>query len=281
MNLQPSATQQKPSPQLSTLTTTVPPGDEDNEDNESMENIALFWGDGEHNNEHPQDFLNAIRRIFIMKPDTPDTQKLWVFKLHLKSGSAAEQWWDALPPMDKESWHQFCQAFDGRWPERTPTAKTVGEKLTELEHTTITEEEVGTRVRIHGMEEFAHMAWANRIKRCAAAILDTQGLLISTVRKAMPKVLWKVTGTTHTDWTSFCSAIHKVTLTQINKAKEEENETHKLHEEVKSLQSICNTLMRDIANVFQRLTWSMPPSAPRFVPPLMRPINTQIHQPSH
>jgi hypothetical protein len=85
------------------------------------------------------------------------------------------------------------------------------------------EEEVGTRVKVQDMDEFAHVAWANRIERHAAAIPDTQGLLISNVRKAMPKLLWKVAGTTHTDWTSFCSAICKVTLTQIIEAKEEEN----------------------------------------------------------
>jgi hypothetical protein len=79
-----------------------------------------------------------------MKPNTTDTKKLQVFEFHLKSGSAVEQWWDALPPTDKESWNCFCQAFDGRWLERTPMAKMVGEKLTELEQTMITEEEVGT-----------------------------------------------------------------------------------------------------------------------------------------
>jgi hypothetical protein len=55
-----------------------------------------------------------------------------------------EQWWDELPPTNKDHWDCFCQAFNVRWPVRIPTAKTVGEKLTELEHTTITEEEVGT-----------------------------------------------------------------------------------------------------------------------------------------
>jgi hypothetical protein len=74
-------------------------------------------------------------------------------------------------------------------------------------------------VKVQGMDEFVHVAWANRIERRAAVIPDTQGLLISNAWKAMPKVLWKVTGTTHTDWTSFCSAIHKVTLTQIIEAR--------------------------------------------------------------
>jgi hypothetical protein len=47
------------------------------------------------------------------------------------------------------------------------------------------------------------------------------GLLIGAVQKVMPKVLQKVTGTGHTDWVLFCTAVHMVTLTQIKEAKEE------------------------------------------------------------
>jgi tRNA A37 threonylcarbamoyladenosine synthetase subunit TsaC/SUA5/YrdC len=74
------------------------------------------------------------------------------------------------------------------------------------------------------MEEYAHVVWANRIERCTAAIPDTDGLWISKIRKAMLKVLQKVTEPTHTDWALFCKATRTVTLTQINEAKEEEQE---------------------------------------------------------
>jgi hypothetical protein len=218
-----------------------------------LEDIALFWGDDNHD-EDPHNFLNSIQRIFIMKPSTTDTQRLWAFELHLKSGSAVEQWWDALPPTDKENWNHFHQAFNERWPIRIPTAKMVGEKLMELEQTMITEEEVGTQVKIQGMEEYAHVVWANRIERWAAAIPDTNGLWISKIRKAMPKVLQKVTQPTHTDWASFCKAIRTVMLTQINEAKEEEQEARNLRQEVKDLHDIYNTLKKDITNTLIRLS---------------------------
>ena len=244
-----------------------------------MEDIPLFWGDDEHNDEHPQDFLNTIRRKFIMKSNATDTQKLRVFELHLKSGATAEQWWDELPSTNKDNWDHFCQAFNVRWPVRIPTAKTVGEKLMELEHTTITEEELGTRVKIQGMEEYAHIVWANRIERRAAAIPDTDGLWISKIRKAMPKVLRKVTEPTHTDWASFCKAIRTVTLTQINEAKEEEQEARNLHQEVKDLHDIYNTLKKDITNMFQRQVNSTPSTTTRFSPLQTQLANMQIQHP--
>lgn len=260
-------------------TLSEPPTSTNKDDNDEMlEDIALFWGDEDHD-EDPHDFLNAIWHIFIMKPSTTDTQRLQAFELHLKSGSAAEQWWDALPPTDKENWNHFHQAFNEQWPVRIPTAKTVGEKLTELEHTTITEEELGTQVKIQGMEEYAHVVWVNRIERRVAAIPDTDGLWISKIQKAMLKVLWKVTEPTHTDWASFCKAIRAVTLTQINEAKEEEQEAHNLCQEVKDLHDTYNILKKDIANMFQRLAKSTPPATIRFSPHQTQPMNGQTQHP--
>jgi hypothetical protein len=248
------------------------------DNNEMLEDIQLFWGDNDHD-EDPRNFLNAIQHNFIMKPSTYDTQKLRTFGLHLKSGAAAEQWWNELPLTGKDNWDQFHQAFNVRWPVRIPTAKMVGEKLTELKNTTIMEEELETRVKIQGMEEYAHVVWANRTERWAAAIPDTDGLLINKTWKAMPKVLWKVTGVTHTDWASFCRAICTVTLLQINEAKEKETEAWDLQKEVKNLQDICSTLTRDIMSMFQKFTRSTPSSALRSSQPGTQPVNIQIQHP--
>jgi hypothetical protein len=64
-----------------------------------------------------------------------------------------------------------------------------------------------TRVKVKGVEEFTHVVWADKVEQLAAAIPDTNGLLIGAIQKAMPKVLQKVTRTGHTEWVSFCKAI--------------------------------------------------------------------------
>jgi hypothetical protein len=151
-----------------------------------------------------------------------------------------------------------------RWPSKVPTVKTVEEKQVVLEWTTITEEEVGTRMKVKGVEEFAHVVWADQVEWLAAAIPDTNSLLIGAVRKAMPKVLQKVTRTGHTDWALFCKAVCMVTLMQIEEAKEEEKEARDLCEQVRKLQELHSMLTKDVTNAFQRLTVNTPTSLPCF-----------------
>jgi hypothetical protein len=82
-------------------------------------------------------------------------------------------------------------------------------------------------------------------------IPDTNGLLISSVHKSMPRVLQKITRSGHTSWATFCSTICTTTLAQIAEAKEEEKEAWDLREQVKKLQELCDMSTRDIMNVLQ------------------------------
>jgi cellobiose phosphorylase len=91
----------------------------------------------------------------------------------------------------------------------------------------------------------------DKIKRLAVVILDANSLLISTIRKSMPKVLQKVTGSGHTSWTAFCSAVRTATLAQIAKAKEEEKEAQDLWEQVRRLQELHDTSVWDVTNALQ------------------------------
>ena len=240
------------------------------------ETLTKFSGDDEHDDKIPQDFMDSIEILFIRTPSATDAQKLRAFKLHLRSGSVAKQWWIALPTNRKDTWERLAQAFQAKWPVKTPTVKTIEEKRTALEGTRITEEEIGTRVKIRGVEELAHVIWADKIERLAAAIPDTNGLLIGNIRKTMPKILQKVTGSGHTDWASFCNAVRTATLTQIDEAKEEEKEARNLREEMKKLQELRNAPTRDLTNTFQRLTMGTSAPAPRFPTPRTQPL-TQTH----
>jgi hypothetical protein len=118
----------------------------------------LFWGNDEHEDESPQDFINAIERQFSLKTNVMDTQKLRMFELNLKASAAANQWWIGLDTAEKNTWDHLLQSFATRWPSKPPTVKTVKEKQAALEWTTITEEEVGKQVKTTGVEEFEN-AW--------------------------------------------------------------------------------------------------------------------------
>jgi hypothetical protein len=242
--------------------------------------MKLFWGDDEHEDENPQNFINGIERQFSLKTNITDAQKLRTFELNLEAGAVANQWWDGLASADKDTWEHLVRSFATKWPSKAPTVKTVEEKQAALERTTITEEEVGKRVKTKGVEEFAHVVWADKVERLAAAIPDTNGLLIGAVRKTMPKILQKVTGSGHTDWASFCKAVRTATLSQIDEAREEEREARHVREELKKLQDARNTTTRDLTNSFQRFAIGTPSPTPRF--PILRnqTPQTQNHSPA-
>jgi hypothetical protein len=256
-------------PQLSKSPTPVP---DDDYTGTMTENIPKFWGDDEHEDENPQDFINSIEILFVQRPSFTDTQKLKTFQLYLKSGSIAKQWWNGLATTDNDTWDHLASAFAKRWPEKTPTLKTVEEKQAALERAKITEDEVGTRVKIQGVEEFTHVVWADKIEKLAAAIPDTNGLLIGNIRKAMPKSLQKVVGSGHRNWTSFCKAVRTATLTEIEEAKTEEKEAQSLRDEVKKLQSLQTT--KSITAAFQGLGINNMAQNARFPGPQARQTST-------
>jgi hypothetical protein len=238
------------------------------------ESIPKFWGDDNHEDENPQDFINSIEILFVQRPNFTDAQKLKTFQLYLKSGSVAKQWWNGLPSTDNDTWDHLVSAFGTRWPEKTPTVKTVEEKQAALERARITEDEVGTRVKIQGVEEFAHVVWADKIEKLATAIPDTNGLLIGAIRKTMPKSLQKVVGSGHKNWAAFCAAVRTATLTEIEEAKAEEKEAQSLRDEVKKLQGLQSASVKGITAAFQGLAITNPTHNAKFPIPQARNPNT-------
>ncbi|KAF8235324.1 hypothetical protein L208DRAFT_1257577, partial [Tricholoma matsutake] len=90
--------------------------------------------------------------------------KLENFRLNLKSSTIAEQWFDNLPASNTDTWDHLVSTFRRWWPSKTPTVKTIEEKQAALEQTRISEEEVGKQVMTNGVEELAHVVWADRIE---------------------------------------------------------------------------------------------------------------------
>jgi hypothetical protein len=138
---------------------------------------------------------------------------------------------------------------------------------------------VGKRIMMNSVEELVHIVWADKIEWLAAAIPDTNSLLISTICRSMPKVLLKLTGSGHTNRATFCMAIHMATLAQIIKAKQEEEEACDLKEQVRKLQELCKMSTQDVTNALQWLTMSTPSPSPCFPTLRMQPTSATNNQP--
>ncbi|KAF8962236.1 hypothetical protein BDZ97DRAFT_1920720 [Flammula alnicola] len=191
----------------------------------------------------PTTFLNSVERHFLVCPTINEAAKVCLFELWLKAGSAAELWFSKLKPEDKDNWEHLSAAFNLRWPARILTVMTTEEKHALLMATVISEDSLGKRVKVGGVEEFSHIIWADKIGCLVKAIKDENGLLIPVVRCDMPRVLKLLVGTQHTIWPMFCTAVHAVSVTELLEHLEVEHEQRAIQEQVACLQALqqCHT----------------------------------------
>jgi len=136
----------------------------------------LFAGD-DNDTVDPRDFLKRVQH-YLMAMAWEDEEKVNYFETWLKSGSMAEQWFRGLEAAKKATWRDLCTEFKERWPERPIVQKSTAEKQAELEGEKITEAELGTKVKVNGMEVYAHVAWANKVEKLVKAIPDNNNLLV-------------------------------------------------------------------------------------------------------
>lgn len=230
------------------------------------ENTKLFWGDGEHEDDNPQDFMNGVERSFFGKSSLTDADKLKQFRLNLKAGSVAMAWLNGLAATKKDTWEHLQASFVGRWPEKAPPMKSHMERIALLKAAKLTDAEMGKRVKVDGMEEFSHIVWADKIERLADAVPDTIGLLISSIREDMPAVL-KHYVKEHATWTAFCDAIRAVSPTEIEEQQAKEKAAKQLAEDVRIIKE-RGTPLKALGNAFRNINLGAPIPAPRFnIPP--------------
>ncbi|KAF8950516.1 hypothetical protein BDZ97DRAFT_1617781, partial [Flammula alnicola] len=205
--------------------------------------ISPFHGDGEKD-ENPQDFLKTLKQLFLSSTIWDDSRRVEFFASCLKSSSVAEEWYDNLPPTATDTWAHLEAAFKSKWPVKTKPGKTKAEKQQQLEDCVLKEEELGTTKAVDGTEEQAHIVWADKVQRLAAAIPDTDGLLIGAVRRNLPAALKALVGDQHATWRSFCDAVHAIPLSLIREqqeAEKEKKEFRKMKEEMERLKRLQDT----------------------------------------
>lgn len=164
--------------------------------------------------------MNTLELAFMQKASISEADKIKTFRLKLKAGSVANEWFSGLPATDKSTWTQLQAAFAKRWPERTTPTKTREEKQTELKQAVLRENQLEQKEKVNGMEEWSHVAWADRVQRLAEAIPDDHGLLVAETRDKLPAVLRRLVSAEHSTWASFCDVIRKVSLTALHEAIE-------------------------------------------------------------
>lgn len=189
-----------------------------------------FAGD-EDDTLDPRDFLKRVQR-YLMGTTWEDEDQITYFETWLKSGSTAEQWFKSLENAKKTTWKELCKAFKERWPERPIVQKSTAEKQAELEGERITEAELGTKVKVNGVEVYAHVAWANKVEKLAKAIPDDNNLLVVGCRRQLPPTLKTLVSSAHDTWATFCTAVRTVRQVDIEEEKERQDKQTKIEGEL-------------------------------------------------
>ncbi|KAF5367849.1 hypothetical protein D9615_010567 [Tricholomella constricta] len=225
------------------------------------DNPKLFWGDG-RDGEDPQDFINSIERKFIGKTAV-DADKILLFTLSLKTGSDAHAWLRSQPLTIRSTWTTLQSAFNTKWPERIVAAKTKDEKTALLAAAILNTKDIGKRVTTNGVDELAHIAWADKVEKLANAIPDRDGLLINSTRQALPAAVRSLLGSYDT-WDAFCRAVRALPLERIKENQEAEDEKARVKEELEALKrssSMAST--KALGAAFRNLNIGAPHTAQR------------------
>ena len=211
---------QQTSPVLSPIT----PQDQPDEIN--MADITNCSFTGKPEDQDPQDFMNRLERIILMKTGLSETEKVRFLELSLKAKSPAATWFTTLTKANKASFASARDAFELRWPVKAITEKTTAEKQALLDETVLKMADLGRRVAasVGSEEELSHVVWADKVERLAGEIPDTNNLLVASTRKKLPKPLLKLVGLKPMTWKELADAVRDVTLEELMEKMEEERE---------------------------------------------------------
>jgi hypothetical protein len=205
-------------------------------------NVDIFHGDGREG-ENPQNFVCAFRREMRSLATTDDKEIAKAFVDYLGASSQADIWFEELEEATRKSWDLLEKAFVARWPRITQAKRSEQEIERELLSTTLEEKDLGTKVKIGGVDVWSHVAWADKI-----AILVNEGSLASKtthiwqVRDKLPDAIKDAVKSTQTDWTAFLQAVRDTDLQHIRDAvarrKKEEEARRALENCIRILEAV-------------------------------------------
>jgi hypothetical protein len=195
-------------------------------DNTDMADITNCSFTGKPEDEDPQDFMNRLERIILMKTGLTEADKVRFLELSLKAKSPAAAWFATLTDGSKKSFAAARTAFEVRWPVKATTEKTTAEKQALLDETVLKISDLGKRVAASagGEEELTHIVWADKVERLAGDIPDTNNLLVVSTRKRLPKPVVKLIGLKAMTWKELADAVRSITLEELMEKLEEERD---------------------------------------------------------
>jgi hypothetical protein len=218
-------------------------------DDVDMADVTNCSFTGKPEDQDPQDFMNRLERIILMKTGLSEAEKVRFLELSLKAKSPAATWFTTLTKANKASFTTVRDAFEVRWPVKAVTEKTTAEKQALLDETVLRMSDLGKRVApsVGAEEELSHVVWADKVERLAGDIPDTNNLLVKSTRKKLPKPLLKLVGLKSMTWTEFADAVRDITLEELMEKIDKDREL------TRYAAAVPNTPSKALGSAFQNI----------------------------
>ena len=231
-------------------------------DSVNMADISTCSFTGKPEDQDPQDFMNKLERIILMKTGLTETDKVRFLELSLKAKSPAAAWFITLTKADKTTFTSARKAFELRWPVKAVTEKTTAEKQALLDETVLKLSDLGRRVAasVGAEEELSHVVWADKVERLAGDIPDTNNLLVASTRKKLPKPLLKLVGLKPMTWKELADTVRSITLEELMEKVEEEREL------IRYALAVPNTPSKALGSAFQNINIAPQPQPRGLLP---------------
>lgn len=178
----------------------------------------VFVGDGIVE-EDPQEWLRQVKLFALSRSES---DKIKVFELCLAPGSPVEGWYDSLHPDKASSFKSLCQAFSKQFPGTPYTPLPAWLPLERLETCVLREQDIGRDIEEEGTGLMlpAHVAYARRIQKLAAAVPEPEGQLVANARHRLPPSVRACIPKHLKSWDAYVDAVLSVSTYDILKAQE-------------------------------------------------------------
>jgi hypothetical protein len=158
----------------------------------------FFYRNG-HMGKNPQDFIKKFESKDLADMMLEE-HKTTAFSNRLKSGNTTEEWFEAIPMGNRDSWAKVKAA----------SLRSTHDKSTLLKGHILKEDKLGLWQEEDGRDELSHVLWANKILTLANDIPNPAGVLIPKVYCLLLEVIRDRIGSDFTTWEDFANTIKTI-----------------------------------------------------------------------
>ncbi|KAJ6605930.1 hypothetical protein B0H10DRAFT_2228793 [Mycena sp. CBHHK59/15] len=249
----------------------------------------LFRGNGTAEKAHT--WLRTLEGTW--KYDADEKEKMYRFEKGLHPGSQAEEWWNGLTAMEKQTWATLMVSFEKKWPKPKTTRRAQDVVIAELANNFLDRSALGKYIKDEdGTNVLSHVAWAEVTRKLLDELPggDASMMLKSSIRATLPVEFRRLISDTGLDtWEKYLKAVEDISVDLITDEVELRAERHNTIEHdifmwnaanpnataaqhQAFFETFANKLALDmgVSNPFQSPSRVSAPVSPRYVVPAAR-----------